>query len=103
VQRSRHPPHQLLHLARKDKNYAEAFEAAKQIAADNFEDEIYRCGFEGYDKPVTYQGEIKGHSLIARTIVTAFLLTAMNGASLFSIGSGNGMPAKGNFSKHWCD
>jgi len=46
---------------RKDKNYAEAFQEAKEIAADHFEDEIYRRGFEGYDKPVPYQGEITDH------------------------------------------
>jgi hypothetical protein len=46
---------------RRDKTYASAFEQAKQIAADHFEDEIYRRGFEGYDHPVIYQGEITGN------------------------------------------
>lgn len=41
--------------------YGRAFEAAKQIAADHFEDEIYRRGFEGYDRPVMYQSEITTH------------------------------------------
>ena len=38
--------------------YAEAFEQAKEIAGDLTEDEIYRRAFEGYDHPVTYEGEI---------------------------------------------
>jgi len=46
---------------RRDKTYASAFEQAKQIAADHFEDEIYRRGFEGYHHPVIYQGEITGN------------------------------------------
>ena len=46
---------------KKDKVYATAYKAAQQIAADHFEDEIYRRGFEGYERPVTYQGEITGH------------------------------------------
>ena len=45
-------------MAKQDKAYVSAFEAATQIAANHFEDEIYRRGFEGYDRPVTYQGEI---------------------------------------------
>ena len=49
------------HWLKRDKVYASAFDAAKQIAADHFEDEIYRRGFEGYERPVTYQGEITGH------------------------------------------
>lgn len=48
------------HWLRKDKTYASAFEQAKQIAADHFEDEIHRRGFEGFDRPVIYQGEIRG-------------------------------------------
>ena len=46
---------------KQDKAYASAFEAATQIAADSFESEIYRRGFEGYDRPVTYQREITDH------------------------------------------
>ena len=62
---------------RNDKVYAEAFEASKQIAADHFEDEIYRRGFEGYDKPVTYQGEIKDHYKDYSDVLAIFALKGL--------------------------
>ena len=62
---------------RNDKVYADAFEGAKQIAADHFEDEIYRRGFEGYDKPVTYQGEIKDHYKDYSDVLAIFALKGL--------------------------
>ena len=41
--------------------YAEAFEQAKEMAGDLAEDEVYRRGFEGFDHPVIYEGEITTH------------------------------------------
>src|SRR5262249_10720692 len=49
------------HWLKHDPKYAEAFDVAREIAADRFEEEIYRRGFVGYDKPVTYQGKITDH------------------------------------------
>jgi hypothetical protein len=44
----------------KDPMYAAAFERAKRLANDRLEDEIYRRGVEGVDKPVFYQGKKVG-------------------------------------------
>ena len=41
-----------------DKEYAESFARAKEMAADHGEDIVYERAFTGYDKPVTYEGEI---------------------------------------------
>lgn len=41
-----------------DKEYAETFERAKEMAADHAEDVIHERAFVGYDKPVTYEGQI---------------------------------------------
>ena len=37
------------------------FEAAKGIAAEQFEDDNYQRGFEGHERLVTHHGEITGH------------------------------------------
>jgi len=42
----------------KDKNFAEAFAEAKEMAADILETTMYRLSVEGYDEPV-YQGGIQ--------------------------------------------
>jgi hypothetical protein len=41
-----------------DPQYAEAFQQAKTMAADRGEDIVYERAFAGYDKPVTYEGQI---------------------------------------------
>jgi len=46
---------------KQDNAYATAFKAVQQIAADHFEGEIYRRGFDGYEPPVTYQGKVTRH------------------------------------------
>ena len=43
--------------ARDDKEYAEAVETAKEMAAIAAEDEIIRRGVLGFDEPVHYQGK----------------------------------------------
>src|SRR5215813_6861298 len=43
---------------KRDKKYVEAFAIAVDIAADRYEDEVRRRGFEGFDTPVIYKGKI---------------------------------------------
>lgn len=45
---------------RCDEEYAEAFEQAREIAADTFEDEVCRRAFEGVEKPLSFQGRLTG-------------------------------------------
>jgi hypothetical protein len=77
---------------RRDKTYASAFEQAKQIAADHFEDEIYRRGFEGYDHPVIYQGKITANYTEYSDTLAIFALKGMrpenyrDSASIATIG-----------------
>ena len=47
------------HWKKHDKKYLAAFQMAEQIAADFMEEEVHRRGFDGFDVPVTYEGEIK--------------------------------------------
>lgn len=42
---------------RRDPEFAEAYEEAKQIAAQNLEDEAYRRAVEGVDEPVFFKGD----------------------------------------------
>lgn len=43
-----------------DPDFAALWTEAEEIAADKLEREAWRRAVEGYDKPVTYQGEITG-------------------------------------------
>jgi len=43
-----------------DPEYAEAFEKAKTQAVDELQGEIVRRGYEGYDDPIVYKGEVTG-------------------------------------------
>lgn len=46
---------------RTDSLYAEAFERARSVACDLFEDEVTRRGFHGTDEPQFYRGNICGY------------------------------------------
>ena len=45
---------------RNDRNYLAQFDLATEMTADRAEDELHRRAIDGYDKPVTYKGEIRG-------------------------------------------
>lgn len=47
----------------KDPDYPAAFERAKEMACDNAEDEVYRRGFQGYERSLSYQGKLTGDKI----------------------------------------
>ena len=47
----------------RDKDYAQAFELAKEIAGDHWEDEITKRAFEGIDKPLFFKGKLTGDTI----------------------------------------
>jgi len=65
------------HWLKHDPKYVEAFDAAREVAADRFEEEIYRRGFVGYDKPVTYRGKITDHYKEYSDVLAIFALKAL--------------------------
>ena len=65
------------HWLKHDPKYVEAFDAAREVAADRFEEEIYRRGFVGYDKPVTYRGKITDHYKEYSDVLAIFALKGL--------------------------
>jgi len=55
----------------RDKNYAQAFELAKEIAGDIWESEIYRRAFEGVEKPLFFKGRLTGDTVNERSDLLA--------------------------------
>jgi hypothetical protein len=50
----------LYKLKDRDEEFAEAWEEARKLAADALEDEAWRRGKEGIQKPLSYQGQLTG-------------------------------------------
>jgi hypothetical protein len=57
--------------------YAAAFAKAQQMAGDLAEDEVYRRAFVGYEKPITYEGEITGHYTCYSDLLAMFHLKGL--------------------------
>ncbi len=61
---------------RRDPEFAQAFEEAKQIAAQNLEDEAYRRAVEGVDEDVFFKGEKCG---VVKKYSDSLLTTLLKG------------------------
>jgi hypothetical protein len=45
----------------KDPDYPAAYEKARSIAADAAEDEVWRRGVDGIERPLSFKGKLTGH------------------------------------------
>ncbi|HUX02158.1 MAG TPA: hypothetical protein VMY35_14430 [Phycisphaerae bacterium] len=62
----------------KDEKYAEAFEAAKEIAGEVLEEEARHRAIEGIQVPVYYKGKIRGYRRCRSDTLLIFLLKGNN-------------------------
>ena len=60
----------------EDKNFAAAWDNAINVSLDLAEDELYRRGVKGYDKPVFYQGDQVGKVREFSDTLLIFMLKA---------------------------